>query len=218
MSFFTQEHSETNNDHGLWAEKYRPRDLSTYICDSNLKSNLKKYIDKKEIPHILFYGSPGGGKTTAAKLLTSNIPCDCLYVNASDNTGVDFIRDKIRPFAASSGFNDLKVVTLDECLDENTLVWVLRDGNEQTVKIKDLDQKNDLVKSYNINKSVIEWRPFILWEKGDQECVELELENGEVVVCTYDHKWYVYDDDSKIVKMKMSDIIDRGIEYILSPE
>lgn len=114
MSFFEETKQPKINDHGLWAEKYRPRDLSTYIADDAFKKILQSYIDKKEIPHILLYGPAGTGKTSIAKILTSNIQCDCLYVNASDNTGVDFIREKIRPFAASSGFNDLKIVILDE--------------------------------------------------------------------------------------------------------
>ena len=60
------------------------------------------------------YGKAGTGKTTAAKLLVKNIECDHLYVNASDENSVDAIRFKIKAFAASAGFNDLKVVILDE--------------------------------------------------------------------------------------------------------
>ena len=114
MSYFVNEESVEKSDHGLWAEKYRPKDLSTYICDDQLKIVLGTYIEKKDISQLLLFGNAGSGKTTLAKILTSKIPCDVLYVNASDNTGVDFIRDRIRPFAASSGFNDLKIVILDE--------------------------------------------------------------------------------------------------------
>jgi replication factor C small subunit len=114
MSFFEEEKSVNTEQHSLWAEKYRPNVLDNYICNEQLKSILKDFISKKDIPHLLFYGNAGTGKTTVAKILTNNIPCDVMYVNASDNTGVDFVRDKIRPFASAMGFNDLKIVILDE--------------------------------------------------------------------------------------------------------
>jgi len=114
MSFFSEENSVTVKNHSLWAEKYRPDVLDSYICDSHLKNILKDFISKKDIPHLLLHGNAGTGKTTLAKILTKNIQCDVMYVNASDNTGVDFVRDKIRPFASSMGFYDLKIVILDE--------------------------------------------------------------------------------------------------------
>ncbi len=114
MSFFVENKSVETEQHSLWAEKYRPVTLENYICNEQLRSVLTDFINKKDIPHLLFYGNAGTGKTTLAKILTKNIPCDVMYVNASDNTGVDFVRDKIRPFASSMGFYDLKVVILDE--------------------------------------------------------------------------------------------------------
>jgi replication factor C small subunit len=60
------------------------------------------------------YGPPGTGKTTLAKLLVKGIPCDHIYINASDENGIDTIRDKIKSFASSCGFKPLKVIILDE--------------------------------------------------------------------------------------------------------
>ena len=113
MSFFTEEQVQ-KSDHSLWAEKYRPDVIDNYICDEQLRNIVNDFISRRDIPHLLFHGSAGTGKTTLAKILTINIPCDVMYVNASDNTGVDFVRDKIKPFASSMGFHDLKVVILDE--------------------------------------------------------------------------------------------------------
>ena len=114
MSFFEEEKSVNTEQHSLWAEKYRPDVVDNYICSEQLRGILKDFISRKDIPHLLFHGNAGTGKTTLAKILTKNIPCDVMYVNASDNTGVDFVRDKIRPFASAMGFNDLKIVILDE--------------------------------------------------------------------------------------------------------
>ena len=113
MSFFQEEVVE-KKDHSLWVEKYRPDTIDNYICGDQLRDIVRDFISRKDIPHLLFHGSAGTGKTTLAKILTKNIPCDVMYVNASDNTGVDFVRDKIKPFACSMGFHELKVVILDE--------------------------------------------------------------------------------------------------------
>lgn len=114
MTFFTESEDVSLNDHGLWAEKHRPLKIDKYMCDDQLRETVIDFIERKDIPHLLFHGTAGTGKTTLAKIITKNIPCDVMYVNASDNTGVDFVRDKIKPFASSMGFNDLKIVILDE--------------------------------------------------------------------------------------------------------
>jgi replication factor C small subunit len=115
MSLFEEMPKLATNDHGVWAEKYRPETLDDYICDERVRAIISDFIKRKDVPgHLLFHGSAGTGKTTLAKIITKNIPCDVMYVNASDNTGVDFVRDKIKPFAATMGFNDLKIVILDE--------------------------------------------------------------------------------------------------------
>lgn len=114
MNFFDTEEKTKVSDHSLWAEKYRPETISGYICDEQMTYIVNDFIKKKDIPHLLLHGNPGTGKTTLAKILTRNIPSDVMYVNASDNTGVDFVREKIKPFASSMGFHDLKIVILDE--------------------------------------------------------------------------------------------------------
>lgn len=114
MSFFTDETRSNDQSHFLWAEKYRPNTLDTYICDDNLRNIISDFINRKDIPHILLHGGAGAGKTSLAKIIVKNIPSDCLYVNASDENGIDFVRTKIKGFASSSGFMPLKIVILDE--------------------------------------------------------------------------------------------------------
>jgi len=101
-------------NHSLWVEKYRPKDLSTYIGNEHLKEKVAKYLETEDVPHLLLYGRAGTGKTTLAKIITNNIECDYLYINASDENSVDTVRFKIRSFASSVGFKDLKVIILDE--------------------------------------------------------------------------------------------------------
>jgi len=114
MSFFSEESSASVKNHSLWAEKYRPDVLDGYICDSNLRSIITDFINRKDIPHLLLHGNAGTGKTTLAKIIVKNIPCDCVYINASDTNGIEMVRTKIKGFAGSAGFQPLKVVILDE--------------------------------------------------------------------------------------------------------
>ena len=98
----------------LWAEKYRPERIEDYIGNDILKSKVSQYISENDIPHLLLHGTAGGGKTSLAKLIVKSIDCDFMYLNASDERGIDTVRGKIRSFASSMGFNDLKIVILDE--------------------------------------------------------------------------------------------------------
>lgn len=115
MSFIEfEEVKPTETQHYLWVEKYRPNTLENYIGNQQLKDTVKSYIEKHDIPHLLFYGTAGTGKTTLAKAITKNIDCDVMYINASDENSVDNVRTKIKSFASSVGFRKIKVIILDE--------------------------------------------------------------------------------------------------------
>ena len=100
--------------HSLWIEKYRSENLEQYIGNDAVKARIADCIASNDIPHFLFAGTAGTGKTTLAKLIVKNIKCDYLYINASDENGIDMIREKVKGFASTSTFQPLKVVILDE--------------------------------------------------------------------------------------------------------
>ena len=103
-----------NKKHTLYTEKYRPDTLEGYIGNDDFKSSLQQWIDSNDIPHLLLCGGAGTGKTTAAKLIVNNINCDSLYINCSDENGIDTIRDKVKSFASAASFKPQKVVVMDE--------------------------------------------------------------------------------------------------------
>jgi len=104
----------TKKEHSLWVEKYRSNDLSTYVGNEQIKGTISKYLEQNDIQNFIFYGPAGTGKTTLAKLIVNNLDCDYLYINASDERGIDTIRDKVQGFSSVASFKPLKVVILDE--------------------------------------------------------------------------------------------------------
>lgn len=98
----------------LWVEKYRPQTLEGYVGNEVIKNKILDYLSQGSIQNLLLHGVAGTGKTTLAKLIANNLNCDLLYINASDERGIDTIREKIIPFASSLGFGDVKIVILDE--------------------------------------------------------------------------------------------------------
>jgi DNA polymerase III delta prime subunit len=100
--------------HTLFVEKYRPDTLDGYIGNEHFIADLQKWITEGNLPNLLLHGSPGTGKTTAAKLIVKNIQCDFIYINCSDENGIDTIRETVKQFASAATFQPIKIVILDE--------------------------------------------------------------------------------------------------------
>ena len=102
----------------LWTEKYRPKVVEDYVFrDSAQKKQVQSWVNSGAIPHLLFSGAPGVGKTTLAKILINELEIDeydVLEINASRENSVDTIRDKITGFVQTMPFGKFKVVLLDE--------------------------------------------------------------------------------------------------------
>ena len=113
MAFFEESTNEQVNN-SLWVERYRPRTLEEYVGNDHLKEKVGDYLKNGEVPHLLFFGKAGTGKTTLAKLIVNSINCDYIIINASDENNVDTVRNKVKNFASTIGFKDSKIVILDE--------------------------------------------------------------------------------------------------------
>ena len=98
----------------LYVERFRPTELQYYVGNENIKETIQKYLDQGDIQNFIFYGPPGTGKTTLAKIIVKNLDCDYLYINASDENGIDTIREKVKGFASAASWKGIKVVILDE--------------------------------------------------------------------------------------------------------
>ena len=113
----------------LWTEKHRPQTVEECILPESMKKTFKEFIDSGELPNFLFCGGAGVGKTTVAKALCNEIGAEYLFINGSEESGIDVLRNKIKNFASSVSLTDSKkVVILDEAdyLNANSTQPALR--------------------------------------------------------------------------------------------
>lgn len=113
----------------LWVEKYRPSTIDECILPDSMKKTFKEFIASGELPNFLFCGGAGVGKTTVAKALCNEIGAEYLFINGSEESGIDILRSKIKNFASSVSLTDAKkVVILDEAdyLNANSTQPALR--------------------------------------------------------------------------------------------
>ena len=99
----------------LWAEQYRPRDIESCVLPKTLKTSLQSFVDKETLPNLILSGSPGVGKTTAARAMLEQIGSTYMFINGSEESGIDVLRTKIKNFASTVSLEGgKKYLILDE--------------------------------------------------------------------------------------------------------
>jgi DNA polymerase III delta prime subunit len=154
-----------SRDMFLWVEKYRPQKIDECVLPESLKATFKQYIAQGELPHFLFCGTAGVGKTTVAKALCNEIGAEYLMINGSEESGIDTLRTKIKGFASTISLTDSKkVVILDEAdyLNPNSTQPALRAFIEEFSSncrfIFTCNFKNKLLDAIHSRCAVIEFK------------------------------------------------------------
>jgi len=103
------------NEQMIWVEKYRPHKIEDCILPEEMKKTFQVYVDKKEVPNMIFSGGPGVGKTTVARALCDEIGLDHILINGSKESGIDTLRTTITNYASAvSLMGGRKVIIIDE--------------------------------------------------------------------------------------------------------
>lgn len=103
-------------EHSLWVEKYRPKTVEECILPPRIKDFFSSQIANNDLQHMLLIGGAGCGKTTIAKAICYEMGVDILFKNASEDRGIDLVRNEVRGFASTVSFSDgkIKCIILDE--------------------------------------------------------------------------------------------------------
>lgn len=149
----------------LWVERYRPTTIDECVLPAGMKATFKEFIDSGELPNFLFAGGAGVGKTTVAKALCNEVGAEYLFINGSEESGIDVLRGKIKNFASSVSLTDAKkVVILDEAdyLNPNSTQPALRGFIEEFSNncrfIFTCNFKNRIIEPLHSRCAVIEFK------------------------------------------------------------
>lgn len=185
----------------IWTEKYRPKKLADVKGQNDIIARLGAFVANKNMPHILFAGPAGVGKTTAALAIAHELYGETwrdniLELNASDARGIDVIRGAVKDFARTRAVEDVpfKIIYLDECLDGESIVTIKNSPEQTRIKLKNLVESKTTsnVKVESIDEqgrtNYVKINKFIkIPHNPDNGFYELELHDGKTLRATGNH-------------------------------
>ena len=200
----------------IWIEKYRPRTLEDVVGHEAITERLQRYINQQDLPHLLFAGPAGTGKTTSAIAIAKEIYGDdwrenFLELNASDQRGIDVVRDRIKSFArASFGGYDHRIIFLDEadalCVPPGTEVVTGYPSSPEIKNIEDVAEDGEPIPSVDFETNEIQSDKGKLVDSGVADFFELELADGRTVLASLTHPFFVVGSDGKLVEKELREL------------
>ncbi len=196
----------------LFVEKYRPKNIAECILPQHIKKVYNEYIEKKEIQHLLLSGQQGIGKTSSARALCNELETDVLFINGSEESGIDVLRTTIRDYASTvSLMGNKKVVIIDEadylnCLEENETVRIGTLDDWKAVKLNELypDKEYNVI-SFNMETGFFENDTGKIIKESFNTVFEITLDERIKLLVTIDHPFIVYDIDNTYSEISIKD-------------
>ena len=209
------EHTQAGREE-IWLEKYRPQSLDEVVGQDAIVERLQSYVSSNDLSHMLFAGPAGVGKTTSAVAIARELYGEdwrehFLELNASDERGIDVVRDRIKSFARTSfGGVNYRIIFLDEadalCVPPGTEVVTGYPSSPEVKKIEDVDEEGEPIPSVDFETNEIQSDKGKLVDSGVADFFELELEDGRSVEASLTHPFFVVGENGKLVEKELREL------------
>lgn len=200
----------------VFAEKYRPKTFDEVVGQEHIIPTLRAFVKNRNLPHILFSGKAGTGKTTAVKVIARELYGEnwkqyFLEINASDDRGIDVVREKIKGYARVKTLGeDFKIIFLDEadamCLTGDTEIIVGSLENPTTRRLDSMIKgRKIMIPSINPETLELERDKGWLVDSGYTDFLEVTLEDGSTVNASKNHPFFKIE-NGKLIQIKLEDL------------
>ncbi|WEL22620.1 replication factor C small subunit [Halorhabdus sp. BNX81] len=200
----------------VWIEKYRPQTLEDIAGHEAIVERLGSYVSRNDLSHMLFAGPAGVGKTTAATAIARELYGEdweenFLELNASDERGIDVVRDRVKSFARTSfGGYDYRIIFLDEadalCVPPGTEVVTGYPSKPEVKNIEDVAEDGEPIPSVDFETNEIQSDKGHRVDSGVADFFELELADGRTIQASLSHPFFVVDEGGKLVEKELQEL------------
>ncbi len=200
----------------VWLEQYRPQRLEDVVGQDAITERLQTYVDQNDLSHLLFAGPAGVGKTTSALAIARELYGEdweqhFLELNASDERGIDVIRERVKSFARTAfGGAEYRIIFLDEadalCVPPGTEVVTGYPSAPEVKPIEDVDPDGEPIPSVDFETNEIQSDTGKRVDSGVADFFEVELDDGRTIQASLTHPFFVVGEDGRLVETELREL------------